>query len=440
MISTPLFIASCVALYTPSAGMKLSFSAANDTNIQQTLGIASEAQKQLNLLSEQMQNLITQHKSAMDSFKQANNSLTEINNGFTQMESGIDVLQNGAASLKNGLIEGANGSSQIADKTDNLKSGLTQINSGQKQLLLGLEELQGQMKELQTGLSASTNGLEKVDDGLKDAQDYLNNLSKSSSSKKFYIPEEVLKGEDFQESLETYMSHDKNIATMSIILNVNPYSKEAMPIIKEINKQVDAAISGTDLQDTEVAIGGTTATNADLKDVSQSDFFKTATIMLIGIALVLLFITKSVSNTIYVIGSLVLVYFASMGISELLISKFLDVEMLSWNVPFFSFIMIVALGVDYSIFIMMQYNELEGTPQQRIMEASRHIGGVVLSAALILGGTFAALIPSGVLTLIEVASVVIVGLILLSFIVMPLLLPALISLTQKLNKISKHKD
>ncbi len=51
-------------------------------------------------------------------------------------------------------------------------------------------------------------------------------------------------------------------------------------------------------------------------------------------------------------------------------------------VPFYSFIMIVPLGVDYSIFIMMQYNELEGTPQQRIMEASHHIGGVVLSAAL----------------------------------------------------------
>lgn len=56
--------------------------------------------------------------------------------------------------------------------------------------------------------------------------------------------------------------------------------------------------------------------------------------------------------------------------------------------------MIVALGVDYSIFVMMRYNELEGDPATKIVTASRHIGGVVLSAALILGGTFAALIPS----------------------------------------------
>lgn len=57
----------------------------------------------------------------------------------------------------------------------------------------------------------------------------------------------------------------------------------------------------------------------------------------------ILVITRSIFNTIYIVGSLVLVYFASMGIGEWLISTLLDVEMLSWNVPFFSFIMIVAL-------------------------------------------------------------------------------------------------
>ncbi|PGQ44325.1 MMPL family transporter, partial [Bacillus thuringiensis] len=61
------------------------------------------------------------------------------------------------------------------------------------------------------------------------------------------------------------------------------------------------------------------------------------------------------------------------------------------------------------------------------------IGGVVLSAALILVGTFAALIPSGVLTLIQVASVVGVALLLLALIVMPILLPALMGLTSRLK-------
>ena len=85
---------------------------------------------------------------------------------------------------------------------------------------------------------------------------------------------------------------------------------------------------------------------------------------------------------------------------------------------------------------MMRYNELEGDPAAKIVTASRHIGGVV-SAALILGGTFAALIPSGVLTLIQVASVVGVALFLLAIIVMPILLPALIGLTSKMKDYAK---
>ncbi|MEK5232216.1 MMPL family transporter [Lysinibacillus sp. FSL K6-0232] len=406
----------------------------NNTNVQQTLGIATEAQQQLEHLSVQLQELTKQHGLVMAAFRQANDSLLEINNGFHQMKSGVEELHVGAASLEQGLIEGANGSGQISTNTVELESGVTQINNGQKQLLSGLNELQDQMAQLQSGLSDSTDGLRKVNDGLSDAQDYLYKLSKSDSSEKFYIPQEILDGNEFQESLDTYMSKNRKIATMSIILDVNPYAQEAMPIIDDINKIVEVTLSGTDLKDAQAAIGGTTAINADLKDISQADFIKTATIMLIGIALVLLVITKSIVHTIYIVGSLVLVYFASMGISEWIISTFLDVNILSWNVPFFSFIMIVALGVDYSIFIMMRYIELEGTPQQKIMEATRHMGGVVLSAALILGGTFAALIPSGVLTLIEVATVVIIGLVLLSFIAMPVLLPALISLTQKLTK------
>jgi RND superfamily putative drug exporter len=410
---------------------------ASDSNIQQTLEIAASAQKQLNELSSQLDQLTVQHQSAMTSFKTANYSLAKVNDGLEQMKNGTSQLQKGTTDLKNGLTQGAAGSGQIASKSLELKSGLIQINNGQEQLLKGLSDLQGNMGQLQSGLSASTEGLDQVTDGLKDAQEYLSGLSESSTSEKFYIPKEVLESKDFQEALNTYMSNDRKIAKMTIILDVNPFSREAMPIIQDINKQADAVLNGTDLKDAKVAIGGTTATNADLKEVTQKDFMRTSIMMLIGIALVLIVITRSVLNSLFIVGSLILVYFTSLGIGELISSHVLNVDLLSWNVPFFSFIMIVALGVDYSIFLMMRYNELEGDPVTRIVKASRDIGGVVLSAALILGGTFAALIPSGVLTLMQVAFVVIIGLLLLSLIALPVLLPALMGLTKKLNNFSK---
>ncbi|WLP61941.1 MMPL family transporter [Bacillus thuringiensis] len=416
---------------------------ANDPNILQTIGIAKEAQKQLGVLSNELNQLATHHKAAMGSFKEANQSLLKVDNGLKEMNNGVTKLQKGAADLKNGLDEGASGSKQIANKSSELQTGLTKINDGQGQLLTGLKDLQEQMGQLQSGLSKSTEGLEKVSNGLGDAQRYLGELNESKSSEKFYIPKEVLEGEDFQKALNTYMSHDRKTAKMTIILDVNPYSKEAMPIIEEINKTIDGTLNGTELKSTKKAIGGTTARNVDLKEVTGQDFLRTATIMLIGITVVLLVITRSFLNTIFIIGSLILAYFASLGISEQISTHILNVESLSWNVPFFSFIMIVALGVDYSIFVMMRYNELEGDPATKIVNASRHIGGVVLSAALILGGTFAALIPSGVLTLIQVASVVGVALLLLAIIVMPILIPALIGLTNKMKnytkKLSKRK-
>ncbi|MCU4955273.1 MMPL family transporter [Bacillus cereus] len=416
---------------------------ANDPNILQTIGIAKEAQKQLGVLSNELNQLATHHKVAMGSFKEANQSLLKVDNGLKEMNNGVTKLQKGAADLKNGLDEGASGSKQIANKSSELQTGLTKINDGQGQLLTGLKDLQEQMGQLQSGLSKSTEGLEKISNGLGDAQKYLGELNESKSSEKFYIPKEVLEGEDFQKALNTYMSHDRKTAKMTIILDVNPYSKEAMPIIEEINKTIDGTLNGTELKSTKKAIGGTTARNVDLKEVTGQDFLRTATIMLIGIAVVLLVITRSFLNTIFIIGSLILAYFASLGISEQISTHILNVESLSWNVPFFSFIMIVALGVDYSIFVMMRYNELEGDPATKIVNASRHIGGVVLSAALILGGTFAALIPSGVLTLIQVASVVGVALLLLAIIVMPILIPALIGLTNKMKnytkKLSKRK-
>lgn len=398
----------------------------SDPNIQQTLLISKTAQEQLQGLSGQFDQLISQHQSAMGSFKTANESLLQVNAGIKQMHSGIEKLEAGTSDLTNGLNQGVAGLKEITSKSAAMESGLSQINEGQKQLYAGLNELQDKMGELQSGLTASTDGLDKVSSGLADAQSYLTELSTSKTSEKFNITNEVLQGEDFKEALDMYMSKDRKTTTLMIILDQNPYSREAMPIIDNIYKEVNATISGTELSHASIAVDGITARNLDLEDISQSDFVRTAIIMMIGITLVLILITRSFKNSLFIVAALLLVYFSSLGISELISKHIMGIDLLSWNVPFFSFIMIVALGVDYSIFIMMRYNELEGGATERIVGASRHIGGVVISAALILGGTFAALIPSGVLTLVQVAFVVIVALALLSFIAMPILLPALI--------------
>lgn len=412
---------------------------ANDVNVQTTIGIASAGKQQLGELSENLKALTPQYDGVMKSFREANKSLGKVNSGFSQLQDGVNQLHEGSSSLKQGLQTAVNGSGQIASQTPALESGLTTINEGQKQLLTGLTDLADKMETLQSGLSKSTKGLKEVSTGLNDAQDYLSGLSKSKVSEKFYIPQDVFESDEFQKSVNMYMSDNRKIAQMGIILDVNPYSKEAMTIVERVEEEVQAIIKSGELSDAKVAIGGKTSQNVDLEKIASGDFIRTATIMLIGIGIILIIITRSILKPIFIIASLVLAYFTALGMSELISGELLNVSELGWNVPFFSFIMIVALGVDYSIFLMMRYRELDGNSTKAIVDAARHIGGVVISAAIILGGTFAALIPSGVITLIEVAMTVIIGLFLLSFVMLPILIPALLGGVDRIRRIGRKK-
>jgi len=405
-----------------------------NVNVQNSLRIATGGKQQLEELSTKLSDLTKKYDSAIASFKAANASLEQVDAGYSKVQAGVNQLHEGSVILKEGIQIAANGSSEMADKTPQLETGLTQINDGQQQLLSGISDLSDQMETLQTGLSESTKGLGEVSEGLMNAQGYLSGLSESQASERFYIPQDVFQSDDFQKALDMYMSDDRTITQMNIILDVNPYSKEAMSIVKTLKQTIDSTLKGSDLSDAEVAIGGKTSQNIDLEEISGSDFARTATIMLIGIGIVLIVLTRSLLQPLFIIGSMILAYYTALGMSELLSTNIFNVDALGWNVPFFSFIMIVALGVDYSIFLMMRYQELEDDPAQAIVDAARHIGGVVISAAIILGGTFASLIPSGVMTLIEVATTVIIGLLLLSFVMLPILIPALIGSVDRLSK------
>ena len=115
---------------------------------------------------------------------------------------------------------------------------------------------------------------------------------------------------------------------------------------------------------------------------------------------------------------------------------------MSWNVPFFSFIIIAALGVDYSIFLMRRFKEYpDVNPKEAIVLAAKNMGGVVMSAAIILAGTFATLYPSNLHLLMEMSICIVTGLFLLSIVLLPIVIPGLISIQDKIStKIIKAKS
>ena len=368
-------------------------------------------------------------------------ALNQLSSGLTQVQSAVAQGANGAAAVNNGAGQLADGLRKGADAAGQLSAGASQLNNGAGQLNNGLGQIATNAPQLSAGVN-------KINSGLGDAQNYLTGLGKSAAAKTFYIPEDKIHEDEFQQSIDNYMSSNLKATKLTIIFKINPSSTKAAKEANDISKMVKKSVKGTSLNNATVAMDGQSENIYDTQSVADSDFVRTAAIMLIGIGIALIFITRSVLQPIFILGTLLIAYLASLGITQKLIPVTLGTDLMAWNTPFFTFIMLVALGVDYSIFLMMRYRELGQedpslSPSQKILKACGFIGTVVISAAIILGGTFAALIPSGVPTLIEVAMGVIIGLFLLVFL-LPVNMSAAVKLTyegfgRKKNK-SKHAE
>ncbi|MFB9769644.1 MMPL family transporter [Lactiplantibacillus modestisalitolerans] len=361
--------------------------------------------------------------------------VTQLANGSGQVSSGLGTLQGQIPTLTTAIGKLANGTSQLNANSATLNSGASQIAAGNQTMYTTMQSLVGQMQTLQNGLKSASDGTKQVNKGVGSANSYLTGLQDSDAAKTYYVPKSVLKGKTYASALKAYMSENNHATKMTIVLNENPSSKAAMKKVSAIQTQAENSLKGTSLDGATIAIGGQTSETNDTQAIASSDFIRTAAIMLIGILIALMVITRSVLQPFYILGTLLLAYIMSLSITRMLSSWFMGQDMLTWNTPFFGFIMLIALGVDYSIFLMMKYREFDNsaaTPSTRITRAAAVIGAVVLSAALILSGTFAALMPSGVLTLIQVAMVVIIGLIILVFFI-PAVIPSLIRLTYPLT-------
>lgn len=243
----------------------------------------------------------------------------------------------------------------------------------------------------------------------------------------FYLPKEVLENEEYARVFDVYLSDDRKVMTIDVIFKANPYSNEAINQIDEVKAVVKRVTKDTKLENAVVAVGGVTSTNADLSTMSGKDYSRTVILMLVGISIILVFLFRSIIMPVYIIGSLILTYFTSMAINEAIYVNILGYTGISWAVPFFGFVILVALGVDYSIFLMDRFNEYKDlSVAEAMLRAMKKMGTVIISAAIILGGTFAAMMPSGMLSLLQIASIVIVGLFLYAVVMLPLFIPVMV--------------
>lgn len=392
--------------------------------------------------SSSLQNLNTQVatlKAQVAQLAQASNvalpgavsALQQLTSGLNQIQSALGQGTNALGRLNTGINKLAAASPQLSNGINSAYSGSQQLSAGMGQLSAGSLQLNTGINKLAQSSPQITNGLNQLNSGLGEGQSYLTGLQKSTAAETFYIPKSVLHSKTFKPAIDNYMSSNRKITKITIVFDTNPSDEKATKDAENISNMARKSLKGTALSNATVAMGGQSSRINDIKNTASGDFVRTAAIMLIGIGIALMLITHSLLQPVYILGSLLLAYISSLSINHWLVGIFMHRSMLAWNTPFFSFIMLIALGVDYSIFLMTRYREIDENkylPGERIYYACAIIGTVVISAAIILSGTFAALIPSGIPTLIEVAMTVIVGLIIL-VIILPIVMTSTIYLS-----------
>lgn len=228
--------------------------------------------------------------------------------------------------------------------------------------------------------------------------------------------------------MNAYISPNGHIAKFTTVLRVNPYSMAAINDVSSVEQAAQVALQNSPIHTGTIYATGTTPTQYELNKVSNQDFTRTVTLVLAAIFILLVLMLRSLITPLYIILSLAGTYFASMGLLQTITDHVLGKPGLSWPVPFFVFLLLVALGVDYSIFLMSRFEEeiTRGLPPKKAIHvAMRKMGNVIFSAAVIMAGTFGSMMVAGVSSLVEIGISVVIGLLLYFTLFLGFFVPAM---------------
>jgi putative drug exporter of the RND superfamily len=203
-------------------------------------------------------------------------------------------------------------------------------------------------------------------------------------------------------------------------LEPSPYSTEAFDLIDPIREAAEDAAPGS-------LVGGPTAVEFDVRDAASWDSKVIPPIILLVVFLILIALLRAVVAPLVLIGTVILSFLAALGVGYFAFEFIFDFPGSDPSLPLFAFVFLVALGVDYNIFLIARAREetLQHGSQQGILRALAVTGAVITSAGIVLAGTFSVLAVLPLTFLTELGFVVAFGVLLDTFLVRSVLVPAI---------------
>lgn len=344
-----------------------------------------------------------------------------------QIANGSASLSDGLAQLDDGIATARKGADRIEDGQQTMASKLGELDDGAKELSDGTQELTDGTAKVSDGTQEAADAIDDLKDGLDEASDYLLELgdkAREPSVGGFYLPDDAFDDDDLVTAIDLFLSKDNHTARLFVIDEDDAQERSAAIRIADVEKATERALVGTPLAGAKVYVTGTAPFNVDLHRLSQADFWLVAVVALVAVLIILIIMLRSIVAPLFLVGSVVLSYAASMGIGVLFWQDFLGHD-LDWTVPGIAFVMLVAVGADYNLLLMkrMQEESPDGS-RDGIGRALAVTGGTITAAGVIFAASMFAMMTAEAVGLAQTGFTIGMGLLIDTFIVRTFIVPS----------------
>lgn len=304
------------------------------------------------------------------------------------------------------------------------------------QLTVGINTLAQGSRQVADGVSLLVDQTKRLGAGLDQASSFLLAMKRDATTPSmagFYIPPQILTGDEFRKAAAIFISPDGHTARYLVQSKLNPFTSDAMDQVNDILAAARGAQPNTMLEDASISMTGLTVTLRDTRDYYYQDLRLIITTTILVVLSILIVLLRALVAPLYLIVSVVFSYLSALGMGVLLFQVILGQE-LHWSVPGLTFIILVAVGADYNLLLISRIrDESPHGIRSGVIRTVSQTGGVITAAGLIFAASMIGLQFSSITTLAQIGFIIASGILLDTFLVRTITVPATAVLVGKAN-------
>jgi RND superfamily putative drug exporter len=331
------------------------------------------------------------------------------------------------------------GTSMDTAMTSAQKLGLDDPGSIEKQLSdaqQGVNLLADSSRQLSEGVQMLVDQTRTMGGGLDQASGFLLAMRQDAASPPmagFYIPPQILTQAEFKKAAKLFVSADGHTARYLVQTALNPFGTEAMDQVRDIIKAAESARPNTTLADAKISLVGFSAVQNDIRNYYDGDIRFIIGATLLVVLLILIVLLRSIVAPLYLVLSVILSYVSALGIGVVFFQFILGQE-ISWSVPGMTFLVLVAVGADYNLLLISRIrDEARNGVRTGVIRTISATGGVITSAGLIFAASMFGMVFSSISAAVQIGFIIGVGLLLDTFLVRTVTVPAIATLLGNKN-------